>query len=117
MAMQSAFTTPMIIAATNAPGIEPRPPTTVTTNTSAMIARSMPRFAGSRGSCSAPAAPASAAPSANTAVCSRACGTPSAAASVRFSAAARISRPKRVLRTSKVSATSTSGPSAIRKRS
>ena len=57
-AMHSALVRPMSSAATKAPGIEPRPPTTVTTNASAMIARSMPRLAGSRGSCSAPASPA-----------------------------------------------------------
>ncbi len=67
-AMHSALVSPIRSAATNAPGIEPSPPTTVTTNASAMIARSMPRFAGSRGSCSAPASPARKAPSANTVV-------------------------------------------------
>ena len=55
--MQSALVTPMMIAATKAPGIEPRPPSTVTTNASAITERSMPRFAGSRGSVSAPARP------------------------------------------------------------
>ncbi len=65
-AMQSALERPISNAATNAPGIDPRPPITVTTNASAMIERSMPRLAGSRGSCSAPASPARPAPSANT---------------------------------------------------
>ena len=64
----------------------------------------MPRLAGSRGSCSAPASPARNAPSANTAVNSRAWSMPSAAVSVRFSLAARISTPKRVRVTSSVSA-------------
>ena len=48
-------------------------------------ARSMPRLAGSRGNCSAPASPARNAPSANTAVKSFASSMPSAAVSVRFS--------------------------------
>ena len=79
--MHSALVRPMSSAARNAPGIDPRPPTTVTTNASAMIARSMPRLAGSRGSCSAPARPARNAPSANTAVKSFASSMPSAAVS------------------------------------
>ena len=48
-------------------GIEPRPPTTTTTKASDTTARSISRFAGSRGMASAPPSPASAAPSANTA--------------------------------------------------
>ena len=116
-AMHSALVMPMITAARNAPGIEPRPPTTVTTNASATVARSMPRLAGSRGSCSAPASPARNAPSANTAVKSLASSMPSAAVSARFSLAARIRMPKRVRVRSSVSATSTAGPTTMRKRS
>ena len=89
-AMHSALVRPISKAARNAPGIEPRPPTTVTTNASAMTVRSMPRLAGSRGNCSAPASPARNAPSANTAVKSFASSIPSAAVSTRFSDAARI---------------------------
>ena len=103
--MHSALVTPISSAARNAPGIEPRPPTTVTTKASAMMARSMPRFAGSRGSCSAPASPARQAPSANTSVNSRASSMPSAPTSTRFSVAARISMPKRVRVSSHHSAT------------
>ncbi len=95
--MQSARVSPISSAARKAPGIEPRPPTTVTTNASAMIARSMPRLAGSCGSCSAPASPARNAPSANTAVNSARSLMPSAPAMTRFSVAARTSIPKRVL--------------------
>ena len=116
-AMHSALVRPISNAARNAPGIEPRPPTTVTTNASAMTVRSMPRLAGSRGSCSAPASPARNAPNANTAVKSFASSIPSAAVSTRFSDAARIRTPKRVRVTSHVSAPSTSGPTAMRKRS
>ena len=107
--MQSAFVTPMMIAATNAPGIEPRPPSTVTTNASAITARSIPRLAGSRGSVSAPARPARRAPSANTAVKSFASSMPSALASTRFSDAARTTSPKRVRRISSVNPTRTTG--------
>ena len=67
-AMHRALVRPMRSAATKAPGIEPKPPATVTTNASAMTARSMPRLAGSRGSCNAPASPARQDPSANTRV-------------------------------------------------
>ena len=116
-AMQKALVTPISAAARNAPGIDPRPPTTVTTKASAMIARSMPRLAGSRGSCSAPANPARNAPSAKTAVKRRAWSMPSAAVSVRFSAAARISMPKRVRVTSSVNATRTTGAATMRNRS
>ena len=116
-AMQKVLVTPISAAARNAPGIDPRPPTTVTTKASAMIARSMPRLAGSRGSCSAPANPARNAPSAKTAVKRRAWSMPSAAVSARFSAAARISMPKRVRVTSSVNATRTTGAATIRNRS
>jgi hypothetical protein len=117
MAMQNVLVTAMMPAARNAPGIDPSPPITVTTKASAMIERSMPRLAGSRGICNAPAKPARNAPSANTVVYSLAWSTPSAAVSVRFSAAARISMPKRVRVTSSVKASRIAGPATIRNRS
>ncbi len=72
MPMHSALTTPMISAAMNAPEMLPSPPATVTTKASAITARSMLRLAGSRGSCNAPARPASSAPTKNTPENSRA---------------------------------------------
>ncbi len=99
-AMQNVLVTPISTAARKAPGIEPKPPTTVTTKASAMIDRSMPRLAGSRGNCNAPANPARKAPSTKTAVYSRDWSMPNADVSARFSAAARISMPKRVRVTS-----------------
>ena len=104
-------------AATNAPGIEPMPPTTTTTNASPMLSRSRLSEAGSRGNCSAPPRPASSAPSANTLVNSRAWLTPSAATISRSCVAARTSVPQRVRVSSSHKAPSTSGPTTISSRS
>src|SRR2546425_12100238 len=93
--MQKAFTSPISRAARKAPGIEPSPPTTTTTNASDITARSIPRLAGSRGIALAPPKPASRAPNANTAVNRRRSFTPSAAAISRSWVAARTSVPQR----------------------
>src|SRR4051812_47144053 len=66
--MHSAFTSAMMTAARKAPGIEPIPPTTTTTNASLITIKSSPRLAGSRATCSAPPNPARKAPSTNTMV-------------------------------------------------
>src|SRR6218665_130302 len=76
--MHNTFTSAISSAAGWAPGIEPMPPTTTTTKAAPMVFRSRSSVAGSRGSCSAPPRPASNAPSANTAVNSRAWRTPRA---------------------------------------
>ena len=68
IAIHKAFTSAMTSAAINAPGIEPMPPTTTTTNASLIVTMSKPTCAGSRGNCKAPPQPASAQPKANTLV-------------------------------------------------
>ena len=88
--------TPMSTAASSAPGTEPMPPITTTTNASVMIAASMTLVTACRGTCRAPARPARAEPSAKTPVKSRAWSTPSSATISRSSVAARISTPQRV---------------------
>jgi len=117
MPMQIALISAISKAATYAPGIEPMPPTTTTTNASPIVARSSPRFAGSRGNCNAPPRPASIVPSANTPVNSHAWLTPSALTISRSWVAARTSVPQRVFVSSSQSPPSTSGPTAIRNRS
>ena len=93
------------------------PPTTTTTNASPMVSRSSPRFAGSRGSCSAPPKPASIAPNANTPVKSHAWLTPKAPTISRSCVAARTSVPQRVRVSSSHSAPSTAGPTTIKNKS
>ena len=68
MATHKAFTSAINNAAIKAPGMEPIPPTTTTTNASLMVTMSKPTCAGSRGNCKAPPQPANAQPSANTLV-------------------------------------------------
>lgn len=51
MPMHSALISAISSAATNAPGIEPMPPTTTTTNALPMVSRSSDRFANMRGIC------------------------------------------------------------------
>ncbi|MNT17813.1 hypothetical protein D3C72_1529890 [compost metagenome] len=104
-------------AARKAPGIDPRPPTTTTTNALAMISRSSPSVAGTRGAASAPPSPARKAPRVKAEVNSQAWFTPSAASIVRFSAAARSSLPQRVRISSSQSRPRTTGPAAISRRS
>ena len=115
--MQYALTKEMMIAATNAPGKLPSPPTTTTTNTSAMIVKSIARFAGSRGSCKAPPMPAKKLPSANTAVNKSFWFTPNASVISRSCVAARSNNPKRVFLSNVVSANSINTPSAINSKS
>ena len=114
---QNALMQPISSAARNAPGMLPMPPTTTTTNASEIAPRSRKSCAGSRGIWRAPPKPASSAPSANTPVKSHFWFTPSAPTISRSSVAARISVPQRVRLRSSQSAPSTSGPTAIRKRS
>src|SRR6185436_410770 len=115
--MQNALISPISNAARNAPGIEPRPPTTTTTKASETTDRSISKFAGSRGIASAPPRPARLAPRANTAVNSQRWFTPSAPVISRSSVAARIRIPKRVRVSRKCSSANTAGPSMIRNRS
>jgi hypothetical protein len=68
MPMHSALISAMISAATNAPGIEPMPPTTTTTNALPIVSRSSDRFADMRGPCNAPPSPARNAPTKKTPV-------------------------------------------------
>ena len=68
IATHTALISAINSAARNAPGIEPIPPTTTTTNASPMVSKSSPRLAGSRGNCVAPPKPASRQPNANTEV-------------------------------------------------
>ena len=112
-AMQNAFTIAITIAATNAPPIEPMPPTTTTTNTSPISARSRLRLAGSCGICNAPPSAARKVPSANTEVNSQRWLTPSAPTISRSCVAARTSNPQRVFVSSSQSAPSTTGPMKI----
>ena len=115
--MQMAFNCAIKSAATYAPGMEPIPPTTTTTKAAPIMFRSISRLAGSRGSCNAPPKPASTAPSVNTAVKSQAWLTPSALTISRSCVAARTKVPHRVFVSSSHSKPSTTGPTAIRKRS
>ncbi|CUJ48458.1 Uncharacterised protein [Achromobacter sp. 2789STDY5608628] len=114
---KTALTQQISTAARKAPGIEPRPPTTTTTKALAMISRSSPSVAGTRGAASAPPSPARNAPSVKAEVNSQAWLTPSAASMSRFSAAARSSRPQRVRISSSHSRPSTTGPATISSRS
>ena len=66
-----ASTTPMRTAASSAPGSEPMPPMTTTTNASVMMVVSITLVSAWRGTCNAPPRPASAEPSTNTEVNSR----------------------------------------------
>ena len=92
----NASMTPIRMAARSAPGTEPIPPITTTTKASVMIVVSITIVSACRGTCSAPPSPARAAPSANTAVKSRAWSIPSAATMSRSCVAARMSTPQRV---------------------
>ena len=113
----TALTEQISSAARKAPGIDPRPPTTTTTNALAMISRSSPKVAGTRGAASAPPSPARKAPKVKAEVKSQAWFTPRAASMLRFSAAARSRRPQRVRIKSSHSRPSTMGPAAINSRS
>ena len=113
----NASMTPIRMAARSAPGTEPIPPITTTTNASVMIVVSITMVSGWRGTCSAPPSPANAAPSANTAVKSRAWSTPRAATISRSCVAARMSTPHRVRWNSHQSPSATSGPTTISARS
>ena len=115
--MHTALICAISSAAMKAPGMLPMPPTTTTTKAAPMVAMSISRLAGSRGSCSAPARPASSVPRANTAVNSQAWFTPSAPTISRSCVAARTRMPKRVRVSSRVRPSSTSGPTAISSRS
>jgi hypothetical protein len=115
--MQMALSSATSSAAMKAPGMLPMPPTTTTTKAAPMVSMSISRLAGSRGSCSAPPRPASNVPRANTAVNSQAWFTPRAPTISRSCVAARTRMPKRVLASSRVRPSSTSGPTAISSRS
>ena len=116
MLMHSALTSAIRIAARYAPGMDPIPPTTTTTNASLMTVRSISRLAGSRATCNAPPRPDSSDPKANTPVNSSFSLTPSAPTISRSWVAARMRRPRRVRASIKYSARSTTGPAAIRNR-
>ncbi len=68
----NASMTPMTTAASSAPGTEPMPPTTTTTNASVMIDVSITLVSACRGTWSAPPSPARNEPRTNTEVKSRA---------------------------------------------
>ncbi len=114
--MPNACRTPMISEAQNAPVIEPRPPTTTTTKASTRIVRSICRLTVSRGICSAPASPASPAPSANTVVKSNRSLTPSAPAISRSCVAARTIVPQRVRWNSHHNSPNITGPTTVSSR-
>ena len=109
----SAWIKPISSAATNAPPMLPSPPVTTTTKVSTITFTSICRFAGSRGSCSAPPSPASAQPSTTAPSISGRGSTPSASSMVRSIVAARRRWPKRVRVSSACRPSHTSGPSAI----
>ena len=112
-ALSSAIST----AARNAPAMLPMPPTTTTTNASAMMLRSISRLTDSRGIWTAPPSPASAAPTKKTPENRRLWLLPSAPTISRSWVAARTSVPQRVRWNRSHMAPSTSGPSTISARS
>ena len=114
---QIAFTSEMIKAAINAPGIDPMPPTTTTTNAEPIVWISRSRLADSLGSCRAPPSPANIAPIVNTEVNKIAWLTPKAATISRSWVAALIKVPQRVFFNKSQSNPNITGPITIRKRS
>ncbi len=113
MPMQSALISAISSAATNAPGIDPMPPTTTTTNALPIVSRSSDRFADMRGTLQRAAEPREKRAAKNTLVKSHAWLMPSAPSISRSLVAARTSVPQRVRVSAYQSATSTSGPITI----